>query len=68
MTLTMMLGSLVLVACVVGYAVGHGQITLARPISKRGIPWLSDGFGDFGGSDGGGWQFGGGGSFAPWSL
>ncbi|KAL5279747.1 hypothetical protein ACFFRR_004006 [Megaselia abdita] len=65
----MMIGSLVLL-CIVGCVVGGGpgQITLARPISKRGIPWISDGFGDFGGSSGGGWQFGGGSSFAPWSF
>lgn len=64
----MMIGSLVLV-CLVGYAVGDGQITLARPITKRGVPWITEGFADFGGSSGGGWQFGGGGgSYAPWSL
>lgn len=68
-----MIVSLVLL-CVVGYAAANGQITLARPINKRGIPWITDGFGDFGDSSGGGWQFGGGGggggggSFAPWSL
>lgn len=67
-----MIGSLVLV-CIIGYVVGDRQMTLARPITKRGIPWITDGFGDgfggFEGNAGSGWQLGGGGSFgSPWSL
>lgn len=57
-----MIGSLMLVLFV-GYVCGDGQITVARPIIKRGVPWISDGFSDFGSSGSGGWPFGGGSSF-----
>lgn len=62
-----MIGFLVLVFAI-GYVSGDDKATVVRPIAKRGVPWISDGIGEFGLPPGGGWQFGGGSFGGPWAT